>query len=284
MRVGNAVQSDHDVSSPVWALMDTGLSADDRPESIRLIEQVDLAEGSKVHPHGAEMAKIVSDHVGEVPTVSVRILDESAHLKGKDTLEAALDWLLVIHQRLNIRVVLLPVATLSHEQHDGSFQTCPVTMMVRRLAAQQVFIVCPAGNAFSRFFQSRGTEGMAWPAILRETISVGATTRRFEDGHWLETIAPHSQRLMSGPDHPGTTIFAPDPAADLSSLSGPLSDKARTSGAAALVSAIIINRLRAFPQSSHQEMISFLQMNARALPPARRMLRLPSVSYPAFNG
>jgi len=98
--------------------------------------------------------------------------------------------------------------------------------------------VAPAGNGF-RAARRWSEQGMAWPAILREIVSVGALT--------MDRLADNSQRLHV--DHGGdcrTTLFAE-----------PL-ELPDTSGAAAVVAGRLAGLQVELPHATVDELVAGL--------------------------
>ncbi|MEX0406792.1 S8 family serine peptidase [Aquibium sp. LZ166] len=90
-----------------------------------------------------------------------------------------------------------------------------ISREIDRMIRQDVVVVCAAGNAY-HYYQA---EGLAFPAIMRQTVSVGAVfdsdlgPYTHPSGLWsanaaANKIVPYSQRLsLANPG--GTAVFAP---------------------------------------------------------------------------
>jgi subtilisin family serine protease len=137
---------------------------------------------------------------------------------GFDAVEAALQWVLDNHETHSISVVNMSLGSSDNSVDDALFTNSRTAQLIRELKNRNVAVVVAAGNDFFKFKQ----EGMGFPAILRETVSVGAVYDSniggplfYQSGASAFTtekdrITPFSQRL-----HPSinqstnTDIFAP---------------------------------------------------------------------------
>jgi len=132
-------------------------------------------------------------------------------------IDSALQWVLDNHQDHSISVVNMSLGATDNNVDDSSFSNLRTTQLIKDLKSRNVAVVVAAGNDFFEFKQ----EGMGFPAILRETVSVGAVYDSNIGGPINYTgatafttdkdrITPFSQRL-----HPSinqftnTDIFAP---------------------------------------------------------------------------
>lgn len=169
--------------------------------------------------HGDLVAKSVLAECPSARLVAVSLLDSAGWLQQEERLDAAFEWIDRHADVLGIGVVCAAFADMSHLRSDAPFRDSRLRHLIARLRLRGIATVMPAGNWQARF-GTANPEGMAWPAILREVVSVGAL-----DPH-SERPQPHrySQRLRKRPDTGcGTTLFArPGPPGD-------------TSGAAAVV-------------------------------------------------
>ncbi|MBX9792488.1 MAG: tyrosinase family protein [Pirellulales bacterium] len=176
--------------------------------------------------HGSNVAGIVAAgdrHVGMAPRaglVAIKVLDN----RGEGDFAAvdrALDWVLANRQRHRISVVNLSLSDSGNYATADDFAQVALRSKIRQLRGQNVAVVIAAGNAF---FEHQSDEGLAYPAIFPEAISVGAVYDAnigrfaYQSGAIAEStdrdrITPFSQRLWrvdsAGAAVLGTDIFAP---------------------------------------------------------------------------
>jgi hypothetical protein len=206
----------------VIAVLDTGINSDNVkggscfPE-ISFGAEVEMPAALKVH--GTDICNTIFKIAPEVTLLPVQITNEFGQL-NTPLLEAALDWILQEHQRMNIKIVCAAFADYTHYVSDMAFADTKVRHQIALLKDRGVMMIAAAGN-WQAAFKDKAAQGMAWPAIIREVISVGALDG---NGH----IAPYSQRLnMAMGTGCATTVFAvPDVPGD-------------TSGATAVVAGVI---------------------------------------------
>ena len=176
--------------------------------------------------HGSNVAGIVAAgdrHVGMAPRaglVAIKVLDN----RGEGDFAAvdrALDWVLANRQRYSISVVNLSLSDSGNYATADDFAQVALRAKIRQLRGQNIAVVIAAGNAF---FEHQSEEGLAYPAIFPEAISVGAVYDAnigrfaYQSGAIAEStdrdrITPFSQRLWrvdsTGAAVLGTDIFAP---------------------------------------------------------------------------
>jgi hypothetical protein len=109
---------------------------------------------------------------------------------------------------------------------DAPFEGNETLQLIRELRNLNIPLITSAGNRYARFSRrdvsSAARQGMCFPAILRETISVGAVYDAAEGDFFYpatearafstmaDQITPYSQRLHEDAGgHTFTTIFAP---------------------------------------------------------------------------
>lgn len=197
------------VLKPLVYLLDTGLLPGRIPADA-VVDRVNFAgDGEAGSPHGTAVATTILAECPDAKLVVVRVLDDRGWLRSPDGVEAAFAW--IAGQRpTGPAVVCTAFGDMFHHRSDAEFRGSPVARDIADLKARGIPTVAAAGNMYPRFRQAQ-PQGMAWPAILREVISVGALD---EDG------APHflSQRLHeSHGSGCHTTLFAtPAPPGDTS--------------------------------------------------------------------
>ncbi len=169
--------------------------------------------------------------------------------------EEALDWVLHNYLAQGITVVNLSVGSEQNLQSDETYKSSRMKTLIDQLVDLRIPTVVAAGNGFAAF---KSVPGMAYPAILRNTISVGAVYDADMNGpivypDWFGRgpvakkpvqghITPFSQRLAATASAPGTTIFAPGAIITSTGLNGELgeSNQEGTSQAAPIVSGIVL--------------------------------------------
>ncbi len=133
-------------------------------------------------------------------------------------IDSALQWVLDNHQNHSISVVNMSLGASDNNVDDAQFTNLRTAQLIRELKNQKIAVVVAAGNDYFQFRQ----EGMGFPAILRETVSVGAVydsniggPLEYRSGATAFTtdkdrITPFSQRLhRSLNQFTNTDIFAP---------------------------------------------------------------------------
>jgi Subtilase family len=239
------------------AVLDTGLNVkhlDFAPES-RILVKVNYTtddEGvvNKVkdyHGHGSNVSGIIlanGIHTGIAPganIVPLKIVERNAPAKHAAIVKA-LQWVIDNHDKYQIPISVVVASFGDTGNHITD--TYPVAQQLRgdakamkelrglvtRLRDAKIPVVAAAGNYYWRFNQNKDAkddevhQGMVSPAIIRETISVGAVY----DGNYgsksypkafgqpmasltgKDLFAPYSQRLHESVGHLcRTDVFAP---------------------------------------------------------------------------
>lgn len=205
------------------------------------------------HGHGTNVAGIImahGDHTGIAPgadVIPMKVLSDSGGGSFSDV-EDALQWVIDNRDTYNITVANLSLGD------SGNYTTAFSSTLrdhVQTLRAARVAVVIAAGNAF---FNHGSAQGMGYPGIIPECVSVGAVydasigsvsygigARAFSTGP--DRITPFSQRLHSSLDPDlRTDIFAtgaPITSAGISSDTGE-STQHGTSQASPTVAGIIL--------------------------------------------
>ncbi|WP_429497537.1 S8 family serine peptidase [Robbsia andropogonis] len=176
---------------------------------------------SSTNAHGSHVAETVLTECPEARLAVVRIIDNNGWLGTQERINAGFAWVLERLDQFGPVVVCAAFGDLFHHRSDASLRDTPLCRTIQSLRDADVLTVTAAGNMYPRFRRAQ-PQGMAWPAILRETISVGALSIAQTTNSL--TFDPFSQRLHAscGTDC-ATTLFA---------LPGPPGD---SSGAAARV-------------------------------------------------
>ncbi len=235
IRVGEA-RSQFNVSGDglTVAVIDTGLRVTHQDFTGRVPVQRNFVteDGGKADDandqegHGTHVTGIVAAgglHTGMAPkarVIPLRVFDETG--ASWADIAQALQWVLANHQKYRIGVVNMSLGDRGGSwQDDSKFANdaakAQVKGLLRDLRQKRVAVVVAAGNAY---FTTGSKQGMGFPAICREVISVGAVY----DGNWgkqtyadgaeatrtaRDQLTPFSQRLL--PTNLGfrTTVFAP---------------------------------------------------------------------------
>lgn len=188
----------------------------------------DPANVTDVEGHGTNATGIIAAnevHTGIAPganIAAVKVLNNSG-VGSSTVIGNGLQWVIDNHAALKISVVNMSLGNgenfTSHEAYDAAHPGDPggIRAKIQALRALNIPVVVAAGNEFAR---SESQQGMSWPAIFPETISVGATydanvgADELDGGRAATTradrITPYSQRLHpSVNDVDFTDLFAP---------------------------------------------------------------------------
>ncbi len=247
------------------AIIDTGISPDrlDNPimlPGINLSGEGDENDTSDRGKHGTAVAKTILSIAPHTQLVPIRLMNRWGSLRSREKVEEAFEWILEHHDSLGIKIVCAAFADFSHATSDVEHRGSRLQQQIAALREKNVATVAPAGNWY-RKFRRKSPQGMAWPAIIREVISVGEVEQR-ADGLWLTA---RSQRLHASlATGCQTTIFAP---------SGELGN---TSGAAAVVVGKIAALMQTSSQTSQDKIISALLKN-RQIASDENGLNWPSI-------
>ncbi len=219
-----------DGSGLTIAVLDTGLRTTHVDFGSKVVAQKnfttddggDANNVTDANGHGTNVAGIAvarGIHTGIAPGANVIPLKVLQNDGGGSfaSVDAALTWVLNNAAAYKISVVNLSLGDGSNATSDN-FSNDSIRAKIVQLRNQRIAVVCAAGNSFYGF---RSLQGMNYPAILRETISVGALYDAnigrvtYGDGSIAYTtgsgrFCPFSQRL-----HPNTNaatrtdIFVP---------------------------------------------------------------------------
>jgi len=154
--------------------------------------------------HGTAVAATLAAQAQSVRLLPVKLLGEHANFRSIAQLEAVFDWIIEQREPLGIGIVCAAFADTRHLADDGPFRASLLQEQIACLREAGVATVAPAGNHYRRQ-RMWNPQGMAWPAILREVVSVGAA----ECGADGVGLAEDSQRLhVRWGDVCHTTVFA----------------------------------------------------------------------------
>jgi subtilisin family serine protease len=235
------------------AVLDTGLNLDHvdfagagRIPARRNFTTDDGGDPDKVtdgNGHGSNVGGIVvahGDHTGIAPganIVPLKVLNNDGS-GDFDAIQNALDWVIAHHSEFNITVVNLSLGGSNNFADDTTFAMDPIRDKIRQLRDLKVATVIAAGNDWFRFNPRSGggsvRQGMSFPGICREAISVGAVYDQpltgpitYVDGASTNLITPgritpFSQRLHFTVNMTNRTdVFAPGAPVTSSGNSGP---------------------------------------------------------------
>lgn len=160
--------------------------------------------------HGTAVAGLIAsadpNHPGVAPAagiVALRVFGDDGKGSYAD-IAAALQWVLDNHARDHITVANLSIADGANYTADGFQQDGGIAALIRELAAADIPVVVAAGNNY------QGRQGMGFPAIVPETISVAGldpTGRLAGDAQRLDAaVGGASATDLAAP---GTGLIAP---------------------------------------------------------------------------
>jgi subtilisin family serine protease len=185
--------------------------------------------------HGTNVAGIVlsgADHMGMAPEAHVAAIKVLTNRGGGSFawVDQALDWVLHNRTALNITAVCMSLGDGGNYTEDGSLASDPLAQKIVALRQARVPVVVAAGNDY---FTHDSKQGMGYPAIIRQTVSVGSVYDAEEGGFRYASgaeafstragqITPFSQRLHYTVNRATRTeIFAPGAPVTSSGINGP---------------------------------------------------------------
>ncbi len=225
------------------AVMDTGLNTQhvDFAGRIAAVRNFTADHGGDPHNvtdgngHGTNVAGIIlskGDHTGIAPAANVAALKVLGDVGGGSFtwVEQALDWVLQNYRTHNISAVCMSLGDGGNYVQDRPYLNNPMKRKIAALRRARIAVVVAAGNDY---YAHNSQQGMGYPAIIRQTVSVGAVYDAAEGGFRYGSgaeafssragqITPFSQRL-----HPTvnavtrTEIFAPGAPVTSSGINGP---------------------------------------------------------------
>jgi len=183
----------------------------------------DPADPSDGQGHGTNVAGIICAgdiHIGIAPgarIVPVKVLgnDGSGSFAG---IRDALQWVIDHHREHGISAVCMSLGDGGNYQNDEDFPGDGIGSRMRQLSELGVVCCVAAGNDYH---SHNSVQGMGYPAIFRETVSVGAVFDENEGSFSYQSgavafstapdrITPFSQRLHARVGAGcATDIFAP---------------------------------------------------------------------------
>ena len=213
------------------AVLDTGLNTTHRDFAGRVVAQRNFTPDNGGNPgdatdgngHGTNVTGIISAndiHKGIAPgarIVAIKVLPNRG--RGKfEYVRDALQWVIDNRIAYSISAVCMSLGDSGNYQSDARFRGDSIGRRLSALNAAGVACCIAVGNDF---FSHNSVQGMSYPAIFRDCISVGAVYDAKEGSFYYKNgaiayssaadrITPFSQRLHS--DVGGefaTDIFAP---------------------------------------------------------------------------
>ena len=212
------------------AVLDTGLRVTHVDFSGRVRTQLnftsdnngEINNANDGNGHGTNVGGIIAAngiHVGIAPGASIIPIKVLSNAGGGsfDAVNQALQWILDNHLVFNITVVSMSLGSQSNDTDDSLFSGDVTRDLIQKLRTVNIPVVVAAGNDYFGFKQ----QGMGYPAIIREVVSVGAVydanvggfsyasgAQSFETA--ADRITPFSQRLHGTVNRDcQTDIFAP---------------------------------------------------------------------------
>ena len=192
-------------------------------------------DASDGNGHGTNVAGIVvanGDHTGIAPGANVIPLKALSNSGGGsfDAVADALEWVSNNHRQHCITAVCMSLGDSGNYSDDSAFVAHRVARLIGDLRNLNIAVCVAAGNGF---FTHMSTQGMAFPGILSECVSVGAVYDNFEgpfaygggartQASGPDRITPFSQRLHETVnDRCRTDLFAPGAPITSAGINGP---------------------------------------------------------------
>ena len=215
------------------AVLDSGLAEHDDFSSSRILTKLNYtssngrspSNANDLHGHGTHVTGIIAAdgvHTGIAPKsniIPIKVLrnDTDATIESWKALKKALVWVLENYDLYKISVVNISIADISNNQSDKGFENRKtrkdIKSAIKSLRGLKIPVVVSAGNYYGLYNRRDKRQGMSWPAIIHETISVGAVydsvlnKQELEDGKHVypsgasanstvpDAITPYSHRL-----------------------------------------------------------------------------------------
>lgn len=174
------------------AVLDTGLNTGHVDFVGRILAQVnftndngsDPADATDGNGHGTNVAGIIAadgDHRGIAPgagIIPLKVLRNDgggsfAHVRD------AMQWVLDHHEEHAIAAVCMSLGAGDNSIDDSGLEADALNTRIQSLREKRISVVIAAGNDY---FTHGSAQGMAYPAILRHSVSVGAVFDEFEGG------------------------------------------------------------------------------------------------------
>jgi len=250
------------------AVLDTGLNVEHVDFAGRVVAQRNFTPDNGGNPddaadgngHGTNVTGIIAAggiHRGIAPGASIAAVKVLSNRGGGDFrwIDAALQWVIDNRESYNISVVCMSLGDGGNYTSDGfglfALLRNSIRDKIRALRSARTAVVIAAGNDYYRH-DSR--QGMGFPAIIRECVSVGAVYDAAEGGFRYASgavayssqpgqITPFSQRLHESVNADVyTDIFAPGAPVTSAGINGPQGESVQhgTSQATPVVAGLIL--------------------------------------------
>lgn len=225
------------------AVLDTGLNTAHVDFAGRVSTQVnftndnggDQANAADGNGHGTNVGGIIvanGDHKGIAIGANIIPIKVLSNTGGGSfaSVRDALEWVRDNREAFGISAVCMSLGDSGNYTSDTDLENDPIRQLIRELRDNRVATVIAAGNDF---FSHNSRQGMGYPAIIRECISVGAVydaeVGGFSYGSGAKAfstragqITPFSQRLHKSMNrNTKTDVFAPGAPVTSSGINGP---------------------------------------------------------------
>lgn len=213
------------------AVLDTGLNTQHVDFAGRMVAQRNFTpdnggnadDATDGNGHGTNVGGIIvakGDHAGIAPGANIIPLKVLTNRGGGSfqAIDDALAWVIANRDQYNITTVCMSLGDGGSYIDDARFVLDPIRAKIRELYDMKVSVGIAAGN---HYYTHGSKQGMSYPAIIRESVSVGAVYDAPEGGfRYLDgaeafstrggQITPFSQRLHHSVNRATRTdIFAP---------------------------------------------------------------------------
>lgn len=237
----------------VVAVIDTGINASGLGDHV-LLPGINFSREGAIDDvtdgagHGTAIAKAILAIAPNARILPIKLMDRRGLMRRMKILEDVFAWIVEHQQEFNISVVCAALADTSHQQTDEAYRESSLQQAIASLLARGVPTVAAAGNWYPEHCHIN-PQGMAYPAILREVVSVGAVQQQAEVWQFGRT----SQRLHSSLATGCSTTLLVEP-----------QEPDETSGAAARATGCLLRLKVAYPDATVDELIQ--QMNRFSQP------------------
>lgn len=241
----------------VVAVIDSGIDPERLPPGTAVLPGINLSgdgDAADTHDdagHGSAVAATILGIAPGAGLLPVKLMDRRGSLRDKAMVDKAFAWISEQSAELDISVICAAFADSSHRVSDESFHGSALQRQIAAMleAGTGIPTVTAAGNWYPEH-RARSPHGMAWPAIIRETVSVGALEHA-EEG---DRLARASQRLHAGLQTGCSTAIFTRPG-----------EPGMTSGAAAVIAGCIAALRQAFPKASTAQLLERLHSVRRSI-------------------
>lgn len=193
------------------AILDTGIRKTHRDFGSRVLATRDFTAGAQDpseapdnQGHGTHVAGVVAangPHKGMAPEANLVALKVLADDGSGDFqwVSSALQWVLENANQFKISVVSMSLGSDSNVTSDDSSSWPAISKkiqdQIRALTQRRIAVVIAAGNSFFNF---QSVQGMGFPAIIREGISVGAV---YDSNVGPQSYGSGAAATATGADH-----------------------------------------------------------------------------------